>query len=1074
MLKIRCDENRLRLRISELEKENARLRQSNEEQLRSLSENFDVTAGKSIQAAQRDSEQRFRDFAEVASDWFWEMDADLRFNYMSPSFEQNIGRAAEESLGRTRHEIYSEVIASATPEEQAEWRKHLADLDARRPFKDFEQRWIAPDGETRFFLNSGRPFFDKAGNFAGFRGTASNITERKRTERRFTQLTSAINQKDEIVVLYDAEDRLVFCNDRFRAINKGVVDLIEPGVSFEALTRAGLERGLVFEAVGREEAWLSERLERHRNPRGPVEQEREGGIWHLIQEQRLEDGSTMAINTDITERKRLERALRDNEHLANDLAASSSDVFWELDANFRFTKLWGAGLEGPAVDDRAFGKTRWEMVGADIEGDELWRGHVETLRAHQPFRDFEYRSRRSNGEVSYWSTSGVPHFDEAGAFQGYRGIGRRITDKVLAENALRENQELLQLITNSMPALIAYIGHDQRYRSVNRLFETWYQKPVSEIIGRHMDEVLVPETYENLRESIERALAGEEVSYEGEGYTPDGVYRHFKLHYLPHRDRSGEVEGFFAMVEDISDSKKVMHQLEEQGRRLAEAQRIGNMGNWERSFASGELHWSDQVYRIFGLSEGDRAPPDRERFLAVVHDDDRAQVAKALQDAVHHGVPYSLDHRIVRPDGEVRIVHEEAELIHDEDGQSLRLAGTVLDITEHKQIEQALRDSEQLANDIAASSSDLFWETDAEHRLVKLWGAGVINDERIQHAIGKTRWELLGADVEGDTNWHAHREILNSHQPYRDFEYHTGSEEGGIVYWSNSGVPHFDENGEFLGYRGVGSNITARKQAELELQAEKHRAELADRAKSEFLANMSHELRTPLNAILGFSEIIKDRHSGLDSGEKSREYANHINSSGLHLLDLINDILDISKVELGSDELRETALDIRHLVEAVMVLVKGRARDGRVRIGSRLDDDLPMLLGDERKLKQILVNLLSNAIKFTPVGGRVDLDVRYDEGGGFVIQVSDTGIGIAPEELAKALQPFGQIESSLSRKHQGTGLGLPLSKELSELHGGSLELKSEPGVGTIVTVRLPAKRVTQKGAVPRLLPTTIG
>jgi signal transduction histidine kinase len=260
-------------------------------------------------------------------------------------------------------------------------------------------------------------------------------------------------------------------------------------------------------------------------------------------------------------------------------------------------------------------------------------------------------------------------------------------------------------------------------------------------------------------------------------------------------------------------------------------------------------------------------------------------------------------------------------------------------------------------------------------------------------------------------------------------------------------------------------DITERRRGELTLMTAKEQADFANRSKSEFLANMSHELRTPLNAIIGFAEIIKGEMFGPAGQPQYVEYARDIYDSGELLLSLINDILDMSKIEAGKRTLSETVLNVERVVESVVRLVAARAKAGKLHLHFNVAKDLPALRGEEKALKQILTNLLTNAIKFTPEGGDVSLTAGLDESLRIFIRVEDSGIGMAPDDIPVALAPFGQIESVLSRKNQGTGLGLPMTVALAELHDGKLDLKSKLGAGTTATVTFPADRVVQKEIV---------
>jgi two-component system cell cycle sensor histidine kinase PleC len=258
--------------------------------------------------------------------------------------------------------------------------------------------------------------------------------------------------------------------------------------------------------------------------------------------------------------------------------------------------------------------------------------------------------------------------------------------------------------------------------------------------------------------------------------------------------------------------------------------------------------------------------------------------------------------------------------------------------------------------------------------------------------------------------------------------------------------------------------LMLRRNTELAIRAAKVESDLASRAKSAFLATMSHELRTPLNAIIGFSDLIANLKAEPQSVDKGIDYASHISRAGRHLLEVVSDILDISKIESGSFSLNIQSYPIAEIIAASVAMVEARITEKQQHLELRLARSLPDIPVDPRRVKQILINLLSNANKFTPERGDILLIARRNADGGATIAVVDTGIGMTPEQLSIALTPFGQVQSHYTRTQEGTGLGLPIARGLARQHGGDLYLESEPGAGTTAVLTLPPGQTEKPGA----------
>ncbi|HEV7371629.1 sensor histidine kinase [Arenibaculum sp.] len=395
-------------------------------------------------------------------------------------------------------------------------------------------------------------------------------------------------------------------------------------------------------------------------------------------------------------------------------------------------------------------------------------------------------------------------------------------------------------------------------------------------------------------------------------------------------------------------------------------------------------------------------------------------------------------------------VSENAWVVRSDEGRTLYFEGTVSDITVQVRTLHALQESEERFRDFADTASDWYWETGPDHRFTymsdRIRAFGVEPAAR----IGKRRIDMMADPA--DPRWQNHLQTLERHEPFRNFTYHMKLGDEAPHHLCVSGKPIFAPDGTFRGYRGSAREVTEQVEAEEKLQQALRQADAANRAKTDFLANMSHELRTPLNAIIGFAEVMKDE---LLSPDRYPEYARHIHDSGVHLLALINEILDMSKIAAGKMTLEPEAVAPANAVDRAAAMVAMRAERSNIRLTTMVEENLPALRADPVRLGQILLNLLSNAVKFTSPGGTVTLACRRAGVDQLLIEVADTGIGMAPEEVHLALQPFARVQQSNGRRYEGTGLGLSITRSLVELHGGSLEIRSERERGTVARVLLP-------------------
>lgn len=510
------------------------------------------------------------------------------------------------------------------------------------------------------------------------------------------------------------------------------------------------------------------------------------------------------------------------------------------------------------------------------------------------------------------------------------------------------------------------------------------------------------------------------------------------------------------------------------------ALRAAHACTWELDLASGLVTFSDSWAEMLGHA----AKPMQfsvQSLLSLVPESDHHLIIDSVFAVLKETQSeYVIEHRVRTVNGEYRWILSSGR-VTERDSRTRRakkMSGVNLNITRRKNAELAQQESERRFRALTALSADWYWEQDAQLRLTFV-SEGYSEGDGPVALLGQRRWDdpnrtpLAGG-------WDDHKRTLESHQPFQDFESMWVREDGSRHYTSITGEPFFDEKGQFLGYRGVGRHITAKKQAEVALEEARDAAQSANRAKSEFLATMSHEIRTPLNAVIGLTHLALQQAAEL----KQRDYLSKIDTAAQSLLHLINEILDLSKIEAGKIEIEAVDFNLLNVLNDVAMMAGIRARDKGLDFHLEVQQGIAEdYRGDPGRLAQVLSNLCSNAVKFTETGS-VTLRVREaaDDSAAAAattlhFEVEDTGIGIAAANQSKLFLPFAQADSSTTRKYGGTGLGLSISRKLVELMGGRIGVESTVNVGSmfafsVVCQRLGSTTAAARGATRHPLDST--
>ena len=645
-------------------------------------------------------------------------------------------------------------------------------------------------------------------------------------------------------------------------------------------------------------------------------------------------------------------------------------------------------------------------------------------------------------------------------------VGRKLDEKIRMleqeQKALKKSEERYRHLVESIQNYYFFYTQD-----INGQF-TYLSPSIERLLGYKPDEFLTHYSRyltkhpanQNVIYHTEQSVKGiEQPPYELEIVAKNGSLHWLEVKENPVFDQQGKVWKIEGIAHDITERKRAEEKLKKNEKQLAQAQQIAHLGNWELDLVSNELNWSDEIYRIFEI-DADIFEPNFQLFIDTIHPDDREFVDKAYIDSIRNKTAYNIEHRLLLKDGRVKYVNERCETSYDNNNKPIRSFGTVLDITERKELEAQLRKLAQVVEQ--SPESIIITNLNAEIEYV---------NEAFVRSTGYTRDEVIGKNPRilssGKTspeNYQAMWDTLNQGQAWKG-EFHNKRKDGNEYFVYALVTPIHQLNDSISHYVAVTEDITNKKNLQIELDDHRHhledlveertsqlaeaqeKAETANQAKSLFLANMSHEIRTPMNAIIGLTHLLQRA----DPRPEQSERLTKITAAAGHLLSIINDILDLSKIEAGKMILEQSNFHMDALFDHIKSLLSEQVAHKGLTFKVDLNGAPAWLKGDSTRLRQALLNYASNAIKFTE-HGTITMRVKIldEQGDDFVLrfEVEDTGIGIKPEILPGLFSAFEQADPSTTRYFGGTGLGLAITRRFAQLMGGEAGAESEPGQGS--------------------------
>ena len=868
------------------------------------------------------------------------------------------------------------------------------------------------------------------------------------------------------IAVWDSAFRLVTFNRRYVELMCLPPGFIHPGISYSTVIRHLAERG-EFGPIADVDAHIQSRIAIARQS-GAQRHERTLPNGRVLEAQRrpMPGGGFISTFTDVTEIKRAEEEVERKSTLLSATLNVMNQGLVIYDAEQKLQLFNEAYLRLFAFPPGFInlGMTYEQVLSYLLSQQEIFTQtslareisrRIDDARRGKPHKNLH---RRKDGTCI--SVNRVPLPDG-----GFVITFADVTAEMNATNEVNKTTALLKATQDNMLQGICVYDTDFRIININRRFLELYDLPVAVAhIGANFRDIVAY-----------RAQRGdygpgdpEELTIKRFARHQDSLLRHFEQKLPGNRRvlmlRNPLVEGGYVVTStDVTDQRQAEREIQRQASLLRSTFEAVSQGITVYDHDFRLITHNSRYVEMFGFPPG-FIHPGISREDVIRHHAERGEygggdvedIVRSKMESVHRNEHYRNEY--VRPNGIALSISREPM----PDGGCVI---TFTDITRGRAREERLKESEERYALAMKGSNEGLWDWDIVRNEVYLSPRvrEIANLEFMPPRIPAGRWLTFIHYDDIDNYREAVRAHFRGETEFLQCEYRIRGKDESYRWVLDRGLALRGADGRVHRIAGSIGDISTRKEAEQRVVEAKESAELASRSKTEFLANISHELRTPLNAIIGFSEVMRDGLFGPVENIRYKEYLRDIHASGTHLLSLINDILDVAKAEAGKIELIEECVDVDRMIESCLRLIHERALQAGVAITVDLRPNLPKLWADQRKICQIVLNLLSNSIKFTPRGGRIALAATADREQGMALTVSDTGIGIAPQDIPKVLSPFGQVDSSLSRKHEGTGLGLPLSKALVEAHGGTLLLESRIGEGTHVTALFPVFRLRVQG-----------